>query len=969
MPLTLVTGPANAAKAGAVLERLRALRPHDPLLVVPTSADVDHYRRELAAAGIVFGAEVLTFRRLVGEIAAAAGVHGRPLGPVARDRVVRAAVRDTRLSVLAASARAPGFTAAAGDLFAELGRWLVTPARFTRALRGWAEAPAHAGELAALYSAYHRRLEGLGRRDEQGHARAVLDGLRERPAAWGGRPVLLYGFDDLDPLQLDAVETLAGRAESEVWVALPYEAGRAAFAGRAATVELLKPLADRHLVLDDRSEHYAAPARRALHHLERRLFEGGGDPCPPNGAVRLLEAGGERAEAELVAAEVLELMREGVAPDDIAVLVREGGGAVELLAAGLADYGVPVAPDARAPLARTRLGAGLLAFARAALPGGSAADVIGWLRTPGKLADPDAADALDARARRSEAATAADARRLWEGALPELDALAAAADEGPAALLEALLAEAERIWTAPHRRRAAVLGPEEAADARTAAELRRAARELRALAEADPELLAGGAEEVLEALAAVTVRRDAAPGGVLVAAAPAIRARRFRAVFVCGLQEGEFPRRPSPEPFLDDDARTSLARASGLVLRRHEDVLGEERHLFYACVSRPEEVLFLSFRSSDEDGDPVQPSPFVADVRALFTDELWRERGTRLLAEVTWPPATAPTPHELRRAQAAAQHVPEPAALSAPESDAVLAALAARGPEAARGLETFAACGVRWLVESVLRPARADPDPEPMRKGSLAHAVLETTLRSLKERTGSARLGPDTLEAALAELERALGSVRASRGRELASARGRAGLRALEEDLVRYLRHEAETGAGMEPEWLEWSFGREGDSHGALALNGSGFSVTGRVDRIDVDGSGTAVVRDYKGKTVHAGARWSQDGRMQAALYALAARELLGLELAGALYQPIGKGDRRPRGFVTAGTPGRYVNGDVVAPEALDAALLEAREAALGAARAMREGRIRPCPSRCSPNGCAYPGICRAGEAALEEET
>jgi superfamily I DNA/RNA helicase len=972
MPLTLVTGPANAAKAGAVLDRLRALRPRDPLLVVPTSADVDHYRRELAAAGIVFGAEVLTFRRLIGEIAAAAGLHGRPLGPVARDRVVRAAVRDTHLRVLAASARAPGFTAAAGDLFAELGRTMVAPARFTRALRGWAaggEAPAHAEELAALYSAYHRRLEALGRRDEQGHARAALDALRERPAAWGARPVLLYGFDDLDPLQLDAVETLAGRAEAEVWVALPYEPGRAAFAGHAATVELLKPLAERHVVLDDRSEHYAAPARRALHHLERRLFEGGGEPCPPNGAVRLLEAGGERAEAELVAAEVLELMREGVAPEDIAVLVREGGAAVEVLAAGLADYGVPVAPDARLQLARTRLGAGVLAFARAALPGGMAADVIAWLRTPGKLADPDAADALDARARRSEAATAADARRLWEGRLDELDALAAAATEGPAALLDALLAEAEAIWTAPHRRRAAVLGPEEAADARTAAELRGAARELRALAEADPELLAGGPQEVLEALAAVTVRQDAAHGGVLVAAAPAIRARRFRAVFVCGLQEGEFPRRPSPEPFLDDDARTSLARASGLVLRRHEDVLGEERHLFYACVSRPEEVLFLSFRPSDEDGDPVQPSPFVADVRALFTDELWRERGTRLLAEVTWPPATAPTPHELRRAQAAAQRVPEPSALAPPGSGAVLESFAARGPEAARGLETFAACGVRWLVESVLKPERAEPDPEPMRKGSLAHAVLEATLRGLKERTGSARLGPDTLDAALAELDGALVSVaRAGRGRELSTARGKAALRALEEDLVRYLRHEAEFGAGMEPQWLEWSFGREDDPHGALPLNGSGFSVTGRVDRIDVGSGGEAVVTDYKGKTVHPGARWAQDGRIQAALYALAAKELLGVEVAGALYQPIGKGDRRPRGFVTAGTPGRYVNGDVVAPEALDAALLEAREVALGAARAMRAGRIRPCPSKCSPDGCAYPGICRAAEEPPEEE-
>ena len=83
VPLTLITGPANAAKAGAVLARLRALLAQEPLLVVPTSADVDHYRRELVADGIVFGAEVLTFSRLMRVLATAVGVPGRPLGPVA----------------------------------------------------------------------------------------------------------------------------------------------------------------------------------------------------------------------------------------------------------------------------------------------------------------------------------------------------------------------------------------------------------------------------------------------------------------------------------------------------------------------------------------------------------------------------------------------------------------------------------------------------------------------------------------------------------------------------------------------------------------------------------------------------------------------------------------------------------------------------------------------------------------------
>src|SRR4051812_50217629 len=88
MSLTLVTGPANAAKAGHVLERLRAVLHREPLLVVPTAADVSHYGHELAAGGVVFGAEVLTFERLVRGIRRGAGGTARPPRPGARARAV-----------------------------------------------------------------------------------------------------------------------------------------------------------------------------------------------------------------------------------------------------------------------------------------------------------------------------------------------------------------------------------------------------------------------------------------------------------------------------------------------------------------------------------------------------------------------------------------------------------------------------------------------------------------------------------------------------------------------------------------------------------------------------------------------------------------------------------------------------------------------------------------------------------------
>src|SRR4051794_41758168 len=114
MSLTLVTGPANAAKAGYVLERLREVLHREPLLVVPTAADVAHYQRELAAGGVVFGAEVLTFSRLWRGIGRGAGGSARPPGGGARGRGVRAAVPGAPLRVLAPAAAAPGLAPGPG---------------------------------------------------------------------------------------------------------------------------------------------------------------------------------------------------------------------------------------------------------------------------------------------------------------------------------------------------------------------------------------------------------------------------------------------------------------------------------------------------------------------------------------------------------------------------------------------------------------------------------------------------------------------------------------------------------------------------------------------------------------------------------------------------------------------------------------------------------------------------------------
>ena len=145
VPLTLVTGPANSAKAGAVLGPLRDRLEEDPILVVPAFEDVEHSQRELAERGAVFGARVLRSGQLFGMIAARVGRSARLASDLQKGLLVEEAVRGARLEVLAESAARPGFMRAAAAFVEDLERSMVEPARFTQALRAWTAAGSRAG--------------------------------------------------------------------------------------------------------------------------------------------------------------------------------------------------------------------------------------------------------------------------------------------------------------------------------------------------------------------------------------------------------------------------------------------------------------------------------------------------------------------------------------------------------------------------------------------------------------------------------------------------------------------------------------------------------------------------------------------------------------------------------------------------------------------------------------------------------
>ena len=974
MPLKLVTGPANAAKAGEVLGGLRARLDDEPILVVPTVGDVDHSQRELAERGAVFGARVMRFDWLFGEIAERAGFGGRAASDFQRELVVEEAVRAADLHVLRESATQPGFVRAAARFVGELGRVrpMVEPARFTRALRDWAgDGPrrAYADEVAAVYRGYRARLEAAGLVDEELFAWGALRALGDVPAeeggpaaAWGGSPVFVYGFDDFNGLQLEALELLATRCDADVTISLPYERGRLAFKAVSGVHQELLAMGAEELELPPLDDHYADESRVALHHVERRLFadEAAGAEAAPGAAVSFHTAGGERAEVELIGARVLGLLRDGVEPGDVAVVFREPMRYSSLLEQVFGAYGIPYSIDRKLPFGHTGIGRGLLALIRASAPGGTADDLLAYLRTPGLLKVPGLADRLEAEVRRDGAHAASDARERWERdhwPLDELDRLAGARDT--AAFATELEARVTRLFAAPYERTATVLSGPQLEEARALSAAQRALGELRAVLGTRPV----DVPQVLRMLEQLEVHlgETPQPDRVQVATPEAIRARRFEVVFACGLQEGEFPRTASPEPFLADEDRRAIATASGLLLPVREDRLDRERYLFYVCASRAERLLVLSSRSSDEEGNPQTESYFVDDVRDLLQDGA--EVRARSLSDVTWRPEDAPTAAEWDRAYAATgprRPHPGPEPLSA---EPLLEQLAARDAVAARALENFADCPVKWLVEDLLKPEELVPDPEAMVRGSYAHDVLFHTYSRLRDETGARRVTPGNLARAEQILLEELRERSSQFQLSPKATRVRAAARRLEFDLLRYLRSEADSDSRFEPMELERDFGF--DESEPVELDG-GLRVRGRIDRVD-EHDGMALVIDYKtGRKVdrYKASSWEPENRFQAALYMLVVEKLLGLRAAGGVYVALGSDDPRPRGMVAKDVEelgDRWFSTDQLDPDDFQAKLDWALDRIRETDSLMRSGELKACPDRCAWNGgCKYPSVCRS---------
>lgn len=960
MSLSLVLGPAHAGKVGLLLDRTLERIDREPWLLVPTRPDVDRIERELLErSGALLAGAIGTFDTLFERIAYGDGNGRRLLGDAERHVLVRRLV-ERGGGDAHPSARFRGYADVLGQTLAELDAALLTPDQLP--------AP-----LAELVRAYRDELDRLGVWDRGALRRRAVTRLRTELDAWEGAPVLAYGFEDLTSVEWALIEALA--ASTEVHVSIPYEPGRAAYEALARTVEGLAALARGSIVELPPAAGRNLPG--SIAHLERSLFTDAGERAPLDGSVRFLEGSGERGTLELVAEEVLELVRGGTPAERIAVVCPSVEGLRPTVETVFGAMGIPVALESRAPLSSTAFGTALLSLLRFAWLDGARSDLYAHLRSPYSGIGRRDVDWLEGKLR-GRAVKSGDralvvTRELRAGRpLPTHDLIADGRD-----VVEAVRAVSAAMLRNAHGTSNPPLSPRSRRDLRARDAVCRALDELERLRGEGVEIERG---DVLATLERTSVRGETpgSPGRVALLDLGRVRTRRFDVVFVVGLEQGTLPRRARPSVFLPDELRVELdgEHASRLV---RPDSASRDRYLFLTACTRPTRRLVLVRQAVGEEGTPREASPFWDAARELFDDDDVRRATTRRpLSALTWDLETAPTERERLRALARiASSDPDDAASIASANGwerkltralqafrrptqvtqaAALAVLGSRDAYAVSDLERMAGCSAAWFVERHLRPSVVDKEIDAMTRGLILHSALQRFYAQLPAAIpGAERVTPENLEDAVRVMRgcvaEALGSglridVEDIVRRELEQG--------LQRDLERLVRDEATSASTFTPRRLEHGFRDYELAPGAV--------VSGKIDRVDVDPlSARGIVVDYKSGAAATAAEIRRGEKLQIPLYLLVLRDQIGLEPMGGVYVPVG-GGRDRRGLIRAGedaVPG-FKDADYVPPADFDATLADARDAGVTLIERIRLGDVRhdPTGNEC-PHWCDLWRICR----------
>lgn len=927
-------------------------RGREQAFLLPSAHLLGAVRRGLRALGPA-GYEqpgLLAFDDLVGEIVALAGYPHRLMDRMTQELVVADVLgglnKSQALPYFSAISSFPGYISTVTSLLAEIKRTAAPPEEFPVGASG---SQAKDAEVHAIYAAYQEMLTARKLADLEEMYFLAIKALGEG-LVLPYKKIYISEFYILTPLQLALVKEL--KQVAEIDVAIVYEHNRPeVYAAAEQTYTDLVGMGFTPVFTTAKRQTAAG-----LAHIRRSLFAAKPEVLAAAPGVAVVSSPTRAKEMSVAAARIKKLLlSESCRPEEVAVVVRDTGAWTEFRDI-CGDFGLPVSLAREERLADQPPARLLVNALAARTDGGARPTVLNLIKSP------LVADALGIDADAAEQAALGRVIRSWRDwfgvfkgeQVPEnlvlsrrgFDTLGRLVTTLPrqgtcAAFAAALKTVLDTLGVPATLGKAYKDGrlPLSVLQAGLSAwqkcgETLDAMTEGFALAGQQDRPMA--AAEFLrffrQALAGQTVRLEGHNEQAVQVVSPAgVRGVTFRAVFILGLTDGEFPLRERENWLYDDRERAEMA-SLGLTLTTAAFRRAEEDLYFAVAVALAEEMLTISGR---EDAETL-PSPYIAEVVRLFAPEAVT---TDRYSAVEFFPATYDEVFSARELTGKA--LLDTRGAAGPEARAaggyVLANLAdgdfdrrvaaekdrGRGPGPYDGLvgtdggeehgppvfsitalEDYAQCPFRYFATRSLKLKEWEEKEEEAGYdviGNIYHEVLATFLRAHCGET----LDPSQAGDYRAELLAVLDGV----CRRLAAKDKIFGTKAwdyrrrrLEATLLRWLDFEIaeQNGDGLAftPAYLEWGFGLPlGEGMDAASVpepleivaGERPLKVVGKVDRIDAVG-GKLAVMDYKRKYAPRFRDLAAGTDLQAALYIMAAERFLcpeGGEVAGGGYYSV----------------------------------------------------------------------------------
>ncbi len=1044
--MKLIVGPPNSGKTREAIARLADALSHrgaNALLIVPSASAqavmIDRLQSFLRAHNIASSRlyqVIKTFPGLYTDILTEAKRDIHVLKKIERDPLLRRTINELdeqkSFSYLGDIAGSAGLTRAVASFIDELWRSGTDEEKFSliASLRDTKDR-----DIALIFTRYTARLRRSNLIDAEG---AGLEALRALEAARSSGKnfanrfslVVADGFDFYTPVQVGLLSRLS-QLGVETLATLTYESGRAVHLWQ-------EPTRKRFASIGAEITEFQSPPSNEIERAAARLMR---DDSPRDASksapITVISAPDRAAEVRAAAREIKKLILENhFALGDITILCRSLSAYSHHLQKIFRECSIPITLDSPLALGEVPVVIAflrLLALAYDSFPRRAVIDCLrsaffnlsrfGLDERTINLLDHASITGNVTRKREQwvEALRAMNAKTV-EGRLDHIYDEADGVRKDRYARLEegldnffdevSLPASATRLFFALSAIR---LAEEFDIESCVKDENLTAVKSLRILLDSLKREAGDSTEEVAwpvfyneldRAIAATTIEREQLLSSVLAQEAHNLRPRLYRAVFMLGLIEGEFPARAT-ERFPYTLVEREQIRAAGIDLTETTSDAGADLTQFYKAMAKPLERLYLAYARTDLAGGELLRSYLIDEVEAcaltrkiIIPQQAATFERVPLNEIISLDELALITAREIRRS-----FDEDRATDDARRADALLEEKYAswkavrRGAHMERGrlagslgrfdgvmknsellegirrkfgtgylwsasqINDYGVCPFRFFARHALRLRSVEEPVEgfvPSRLGNAYHKILERTY----ERLGA--IGTDVTidnaqtcaDVALEMAEKTLEEL-ASEGEIRQGVFWEFDKIEIKRNVVRLLVQEAVWNAerAARPLAFEEKFGFEDRNPLIVESDEGEIRIRGAIDRIDQSEEGLVVI-DYKTTRTPIRHSDAMEGRnLQLPIYLMAARHLRpDARLSSAYYL-----------HITSRKKGSEIPHAEDERLSIDAVIASAEEKIRHYAGQVRSGQfpVRPNDNRCYTN-CEYECMCRIGSLRFE---